>query len=259
MNKGLCTRTWARTHAQAQLSLKRDTHPILFSLSLSLRSPLGSFKKNLLFLWHPFFHLPLSFPLFFLFFPSQSPHISFVSVWVRKAVVQRDWLIITEYTKLGKRQKKKKNTLSFDVQHERNQNYKETELYKEERKLAHSFLNPLLLFSAVLFFLIFFNFIASSVFAGGVLSPQFQFCLYKHLKLFLWLQEEINHFTKLQTTICLSLDVLPIFHLIYFLSCAWMLIIMLLLTAFLLCEVQINARSIVPPPTTTTRCVPVVI
>lgn len=258
MNKGLCTRTWARTHAQAQLSLKRDTHPILFSLSLSLRSPLGSFKKNLLFLWHPFFHLPLSFPLFFpLFSISVSPHILCVCLSPEGSRATR---LINNYRvhKIGKEAKKNKNTLSFDVQHERNQNYKETELYKEERKLAHSFLNPLLLFCAVLFFNLFY-FIASSVFAGGVLSPQFQFCLYKHLKLFLWLQEEINHFTKLQTTICLSLDVLPIFHLIYFLSCAWMLIIMLLLTAFLLCEVQINARSIVPPPTTTTRCVPVVI
>lgn len=258
MNKGLCTRTWARTHAQAQLSLKRDTHPILFSLSLSLRSPLGSFKKNLLFLWHPFFHLPLSFPLFFLFFPSQSPHISFVSVWVRKAVVQRDWLIITEYTKLGKRQKKNKTLCRLMS------NMRETKITKRQNsiKRRESLHIPfsILCFCSLLFcFFNFFYFIASSVFAGGVLLPQFQFCLYKHLKLFLWLQEEINHFTKLQTTICLSLDVLPIFHLIYFLSCAWMLIIMLLLTAFLLCEVQINARSIVPPPTTTTRCVPVVI
>lgn len=36
--------------------------------------------------------------------------------------------------------------MSFDVQHERNQNYKETEHSKEERKLAHSFLNHQLLF-----------------------------------------------------------------------------------------------------------------
>lgn len=34
----------------------------------------------------------------------------------------------------------------FDVQHERDQNYKETEHYKEERTLAHSFSNPVLLF-----------------------------------------------------------------------------------------------------------------
>lgn len=143
-------------------------------------------------------------------------------------------------------------------------NMRETKITKRQNsiKRRESLHIPfsILCFCSLLFcFFNFFYFIASSVFAGGGLLPQFQFCLYKHLKLFLWLQEEINHFTKLQTTICLSLDVLPIFHLIYFLSCAWMLIIMLLLTAFLLCEVQINARSIVPPPTTTTRCVPVVI
>lgn len=195
---------------------------------------------------------------FSLFSISVSPHILCVCLSPEGSRATR---LINNYRvhKIGKEAKKKKNTLSFDVQHERNQNYKETELYKEERKLAHSFLNPLLLFSAVFVFLIFFILLPPLFLLGGVLSPQFQFCLYKHLKLFLWLQEEINHFTKLQTTICLSIDVLPIFHLIYFLSCAWMLIIMLLLTAFLLCEVQINARSIVPPPTTTTRCVPVVI
>lgn len=195
---------------------------------------------------------------FSLFSISVSPHILCVCLSPEGSRATR---LINNYRvhKIGKEAKKKKKTLCRLMS-----NMRETKITKRQNsiKRRESLHIPfsILCFCSLLFcFFNFFYFIASSVFAGGVLSPQFQFCLYKHLKLFLWLQEEINHFTKLQTTICLSLDVLPIFHLIYFLSCAWMLIIMLLLTAFLLCEVQINARSIVPPPTTTTRCVPVVI
>lgn len=73
-------------------------------------------------------------------------------------------------------EKKKTISLSFDVQHERDQNYKETEHYKEERKLAHSFFQSYA--SVLCFFLLpYFNFgvfISCCVFFHSLLY------LYKH-------------------------------------------------------------------------------
>lgn len=160
MNKGVHARAHTLTHTLAHRlhHLSSETHTQFISalpwkfkkLAISVTS---SFPSSSLFPLSFFFHLSLStYP--------------FVSVWARKAVMQRDWLIITEYTKLG--EKKKTISLSFDVRHERNQNYKETEHYKEERKLAHSFFNPLLLFFA--FFS--FAFFSVSVFPFRVLSLQ---------------------------------------------------------------------------------------
>lgn len=100
------------------------------------------------------FHLPLSLSL--ILWLSLSPFLSIFLFSVRvsrsaysfclpeprKQSCRKVWLIITEYTKLRHRgsEREKENTISlpFDVRHERDQNYKETERCEEEWKRAHS-------------------------------------------------------------------------------------------------------------------------
>lgn len=103
-----------------------------------------------------------------------SPHILCVCLSPEASQATR---LINNYRvhKIGREKKK----LSFDVRHERNQNYKETEHYKEERKLAHSFLNPQLLF---------FGFFIASFCCFYLICLSlffYSFYLYKHLKLLL--------------------------------------------------------------------------
>lgn len=150
----LYTDVSAHARAGSVVSQARHTPNSFLPLSLSTLSSWKFLKKLAISVTSIFPSSSLFSSFFSLFSISVSPHILCVCLSPEGSRATR---LINNYRvhKIGKDAKKKKNTLSFDVQHERNQNYKETELYKEERKLAHSFLNPLLLFSAVLFFTFF--------------------------------------------------------------------------------------------------------
>lgn len=107
------------THTRAlSYTLNWDTHPIRFGSAISVRSLFPSLSSSL--------------------------HIFFLSLSAQKTVVPRGWLIITEYTKLGEG-KKKKQFLCRLMSDMRETKITKRGLYKEERKLAHSFSNSLLL------------------------------------------------------------------------------------------------------------------
>lgn len=170
LNKDPCTRTCALpyTHSQARHTPN------------SFWRCLGSLK-NLLFLWDPFFHPPFSFPVF-LFFPCESLHIFFLSVWAQKT--SHATRLINNYRvhKIGREKKQQfLCRLMSDM--------RETKITKRRNaiKRSESLHIPLqILCFCFSFFCAFFSFCCFYILC---LSPL----------LLLWLWEVINDLTKMQT------------------------------------------------------------
>lgn len=181
MNKDPCTRTRALpyTHSQARHTPNSFWHC------------LGSLK-NLLFLRDPFFHPPFSFPvfLFSFFFPCESLHIFFLSVWAQKT--SHATRLINNYRvhKIGREKKKQfLCRLMSDM--------RETKITKRQNaiKRSESLHIPLQILCFCFFLLLLFLYPLSFSF----LFFHSLFWLYKSLELLLWLWEVINDLTKMQT------------------------------------------------------------
>lgn len=151
------------THA-----LKQNTHPFHIGTALEVKKKKAISVRSY---YSSYFFLILVFP-----------QILFVCLRPEDGHAMR---LINNYRvhKIGG-EEKKTISLSFDVRHERNQNYKETECCKEERKLAHITF-PTLCFCFFLFpsfFLLLYHLSISFLF---LFISLFWFCESIHLSLWL--------------------------------------------------------------------------